>query len=145
MRSLLSTISDSYSPSLEDTTRLPGHSVIYHEDHLLPHSYSPGCGLSNATKSWMESVQKSGSKRPTEKTEIKGHSHCSVNITSRLKMKFKSTHKDATTKSLARPGTYFYQRARSATLIRGRRSRFAGGGGVNETCRTFENKGIWIP
>ena len=54
----------------ENTTSSQFHSVIYHENHLIDpfhHSRkvniglkSPGCGISESTQSWMDSIQHSG-------------------------------------------------------------------------------------
>ena len=50
--------------------------MIYHEDDVIsPHNASTGCGLSNATREWMKSVQRSRRQTSLDEADNEGHSH----------------------------------------------------------------------
>ena len=70
---------DDQEDNTTTTSSSPFHSVIYHENHLIDpfhHSRkinlglkSPGCGISESTQSWMDSIQHSGEQQDSSNDE----------------------------------------------------------------------------
>ena len=66
--------------------------MIYHEDDvILPRNDSTGCGLSNATRTWMESVQRSRRQTSPDEADNEGHSLCYTHLPE-LDAKFQILH-----------------------------------------------------